>query len=142
MQLVLLHFSTSLCAVFKMAGYADPYQYQESRDGQHPAMHPDSTYPPARPGSKHAAGDSYSTYSDKPRVSISEGDNRRSALPKTAPRGSRYFTGEHGNTQRPMSQWTVGIEPPPKSTGMLRMWRKENRAGWVEVCRVVVIWWN
>ncbi|KAJ9110786.1 hypothetical protein QFC20_002827 [Naganishia adeliensis] len=115
-----------------MAGYADPYQYQESRDGQHPAMHPDSTYPPARPGPKHAAGDSYSTYSDKPRVSISEGDNRRSALPKTAPRGSRYFTGEHGNTQRPMSQWTVGIEPPPKSTGMLRMWRKENRAGWVE----------
>ncbi len=34
--------------------------------------------------------------------------------------------------QRPMSQWT--IPPPPKSTGILRMWRKENRASWVKVC--------
>ncbi len=32
---------------------------------------------------------------------------------------------------RPMSQWT--IPPPPKSTGILRMWRKENRASWVKV---------
>lgn len=31
---------------------------------------------------------------------------------------------------RPMSQWT--IPPPPKSTGILRMWRKENRASWVK----------
>jgi hypothetical protein len=125
------HASTSVPPTSKMSGYADPYV----QDGHNTTMNPDSTYPPARPGSKYAHGDSFSTYSDKPRVSLSEADNRRSALPKTAPRGSRYFTGERGNAERPMSQWTVGIEPPPKGTGMLRMWRKENRAGWVEVCR-------
>lgn len=123
--------STSFLPTSKMSGYADPY----AQDGHNTTMNPDSTYPPARPGSKYAHGDSFSTYSDKPRVSLSEADNRRSALPKTAPRGSRYFTGERGNAERPMSQWTVGIEPPPKGTGMLRMWRKENRAGWIEVCR-------
>jgi hypothetical protein len=32
---------------------------------------------------------------------------------------------------RPISEWT--IPPPPKSTGILRMWRKENRASWVKV---------
>lgn len=37
------------------------------------------------------------------------------------------------NGPRPTSQWTVGFEPPPKSTGILRMWRKENRAGWARV---------
>lgn len=125
---------------FTMSNYADPYQYQEERDGQHPAMqqqyaegNPNQNV--IRPGSQYAKRDSYSVYSDKavPRVSVDVGDNRRSVLPKTAPRGSRYFTGERGNSQRPMSQWTVGIDPPPKSTGMLRMWRKENRAGWVEV---------
>lgn len=37
------------------------------------------------------------------------------------------------NGARPTSQWTVGFEPPPKSTGILRMWRKENRASWARV---------
>lgn len=121
-----------------MSHYSDPYQYQEDRDGQHPAMqqhYAEDNNQNVRPESQYAKGDSYSTYSDKavPRISVDVGDKRRSALPKTAPRGSRYFTGERGNPERPMSQWTVGIDPPPKSTGMLRMWRKENRAGWVEV---------
>ncbi|KAJ9097210.1 hypothetical protein QFC21_004879 [Naganishia friedmannii] len=133
-----------------MSGYANPYQQGHDQEAQTvPAarhQYTDSNSYPARPGSQFIAGDSYSTYDDdKPVAShhhapadpsrVSIADHRRSVLPKTAPRGSRYFTGERGNPERPMSQWTVGIEPPPKSTGMLRMWRKENRAGWVEWVR-------
>ncbi len=55
------------------------------------------------------------------------GGARQSRIPR--------FQGAELNAdkERPSSQWTQGIEPPPKSTGILRMWRKENRAGWVRV---------
>lgn len=46
-------------------------------------------------------------------------------------RTSRYGGG--GTDARPQSQWT--IPPPPKSTGFLRIWRKDERGKqWGKVC--------
>ncbi|KAG7562197.1 hypothetical protein FFLO_02382 [Filobasidium floriforme] len=40
------------------------------------------------------------------------------------------FVGMAANGERPASQWTQGVDVPPKATGWLREWRKENRASW------------
>ena|SRR5690349_482570 len=105
--------------------YADPYQqrpitqhgYSSSSDqyGDAPLKFP--TYEASAEGVTRVAATPYTSYDLRDEKEMS---------------GVGARMGAGGMEDRPISQWT--IPPPPKSTGILRMWRKENRASWVKVC--------
>jgi len=118
--------------------YADPYQNQNQTQHQHQSQGQYATYDQNYPSDSYPAnpqhGDTYSThqqpeyYPSTDKINVN--DQEEAYAPPVIERERKGRQNIGGGAEK---SWANG--PPPRSTGILRMWRKDERGKqWTRVC--------